>query len=86
MSFDEFYEFRYENFEEYLNYNYGGDLTGLFGEQLIKLIGELRSKILFLKKEYDKDEKEQEELYKIAGEAGYFYCNCCNHWKKPLPQ
>ena len=26
------------------------------------------------------------ELCDLAQGEGYFYCTCCNKWKKPLPQ
>ena len=51
-----------------------------FNEKMLAL----RKKVKWMKKNYEEDCEEKDGLYKIAREAGYDYCWCCNKWKKPL--
>ena len=47
-------------------------------------IGEIKRKMKWLKKAYEEECKEKYELYDLLREEGYFYCGCCNKWKKPV--
>ena len=45
---------------------------------------ELRKKMKWMKKVYDERDNENDYITKILHTEGYFYCVCCNKWKKPL--
>ena len=67
--------------KNFLNY-----LDCLPKDKLRTKLKEFFDEMLVLKKNVDKTYDDYGKLCDLARSEGYFYCTCCNEWKKPLPQ
>ena len=68
------------------DFNFYEKIEGEFEEALKcpEKLKVLKKRVKWMKKAYEEQSNEYGELCKIAHEAEYEYCWCCNKWKKPL--
>ena len=83
--FEYFNDFSEEGFRTELN-NFLNSLDCLSKEKARSKFKGFCDELVAMKKSSDSLYDDYGKLCDLARNEGYFYCVCCNKWKKPLPQ
>ena len=83
--FDELEDYSDKIFSDELK-DFLNNLEDLPQRQVFFKLKEFCGELCSLKKRIDSNWRGYDKLVKVARFEGYFYCNCCNQWEKPLPE